>query len=284
MANTNRRTPSAPLPLRPSSRLLEDAMPLLRPWHWLTAPKSIGIERVPERGPLLFVGNHTIFGVLDAPMMFYELYTKRGIVLRALGDHLHFRIPVWGEFLRRFGVVDGTRGNCAALMRAHASILVFPGGGREVAKRKGEKYKLIWKTRVGFARMAIRFGCPIVPFAAVGAEEAFDIVLDANDLMASPLGAILDRLGVRDDVLMPIVRGIGPTPLPRPERLYFHFSPPIDTQRYHGRHQDDAVCFALRREVEHAVRRGIRLLRAEQQRDPERHLLPRLIAQLRRGG
>ena len=166
-------------------------------------------------------------------------------------------------------------------MRAHESILVFPGGGREVAKRKGEKYALIWKNRVGFAHMAIRFGCPIVPFAAVGAEEAFDILLDANDLMASPLGAILERLGVRGDVIMPIVKGIGPTPLPRPERLYFYFGAPIDTRRYKGRHQDTEACFAVRREVERVVRRGIRVLRTEQQRDPERHLLPRLIKQLR---
>jgi len=258
-------------------------MRLFRPWHWLTAPKSIGIEQVPDRGPLLFVGNHTIFGVLDAPMMFYELYSKRGIYLRALGDHLHFRVPVWGDLLSRFGVVDGTRENCALLMRARQSILVFPGGGREVAKRKGEKYKLIWKNRTGFARMAIRFGCPIVPFAAVGAEEAFDILLDADDLMASPLGAILARLGVRSDVILPIAKGIGPTPLPRPERLYFHFGAPIDTQRYQRRYQDDAACLALRHEVERAVRRGIRVLRAEQQRDPERHLIPRLIKQLRPG-
>jgi len=180
--------------------------------------------------------------------------------------------------------VDGTRENCARLMRARQSILVFPGGGREVAKRKGEKYKLIWKNRTGFARMAIRYGCPIVPFAAVGAEEAFDILLDADDLMASPLGAILDRLGVRRDVILPIAKGIGPTPLPRPERLYFYFGAPIDTQRYQRRYQDDTACFALRNDVERAVRGGIRLLRAEQRRDPERHLVPRLIKQLRRAG
>jgi hypothetical protein len=34
-------------------------------------------------------------------------------------------------------------------------VLVYPGGGREVAKRKGEKYQLLWKERVGFARLAI---------------------------------------------------------------------------------------------------------------------------------
>lgn len=252
-------------------------MRFFRAWYWLTAPKSIGIEQVPDRGPLLVVGNHTLFGVLDAPMMLYELYAKRGIFLRSLGDHRHFQVPIWRDLLRSYGVVDGTRENCARLMQAHESILVFPGGGREVAKRKGEKYKLIWKNRVGFARMAIRFGCPIVPFAAVGAEEAFDILIDANEILASPLGAILKRFGVDPDVIIPIAR-----PLPRPERLYFYFGPAIDTRRYQGRYQDDEACFAVRREVERAVRRGIRILRAEQRRDPERHLLPRLIKQLRR--
>ena len=272
-----KRAPALPpLPPPPSKRAIEETMRIFRPWHWLTAPKSIGIEQVPDRGPLLFAGNHTIFGVLDAPMMLFELYAKRGIFLRSLGDHLHFRIPLWRDVLLSYGVVDGTRENCAQLMQAGESILVFPGGGREVAKRKGEKYKLIWKNRVGFARMAIRFGCPIVPFAAVGAEEAFDILIDANEILASPLGAVLKRFGVDPDVIMPIAR-----PMPRPERLYFYYGPPIDTQRYKGRYQDDEACFAVRHEVEGAVRRGIRILRAEQRRDPERHLLPRLIKQLR---
>jgi 1-acyl-sn-glycerol-3-phosphate acyltransferase len=271
---------AARLPRHPSRRTIAEAVQYSAPWHWLTSPQSYGLEHVPQKGPLLFVGNHTIFGVLDAPMLVLELYTKRGIFLRALGDHLHFRIPLWRDLLRRYGVVDGTRENCARLMRAGESILVFPGGGREVAKRRGEKYQLIWGHRIGFARLAIRFRCPIVPFAAVGAEEAFDILVDANDVLDSPLGAMLERLGARTDVIMPIVKGIGPTPLPRPERLYFYFPPPIDTRKYAGRYRDDAACYALRREVERAIRRGIRFLQAKQRADPERHLIPRLIRQL----
>lgn len=42
-------------------------------------------------------------------------------------------------------MVLGTPENCAALMQAGQSILVFPGGGREVMRRKGEAYRLIWK-------------------------------------------------------------------------------------------------------------------------------------------
>jgi hypothetical protein len=41
------------------------------------------------------------------------------------------------------------------LMRDGASILVFPGGAREAFERRGERYRLIWDGRTGFARLAI---------------------------------------------------------------------------------------------------------------------------------
>ena len=37
-------------------------------------------------------------------------------------------------------------------MERGEAILVFPGGGREVMKRKDEDYVLIWKERLGFVR------------------------------------------------------------------------------------------------------------------------------------
>ena len=104
----------------------------------LAAPHVQGIENIPESRPLLFVGNHSIFGVLDPPLLFAELYERKGIVLRSLGDHLHFQIPGWRDLLFACGAVDGTPEACGALMAARECVLVFPGGGREVAKRKGE--------------------------------------------------------------------------------------------------------------------------------------------------
>ena len=32
------------------------------------------------------------------------------------------------------------------------NVLLFPGGGREVVKRRGEMYKLLWKDEVDFVR------------------------------------------------------------------------------------------------------------------------------------
>lgn len=258
------------------------AFKLLEPWRRLTSPVYVGMENIPSSRPLLFVGNHTIFGMLDSPLLVAEVYRRHGFLLRGLGDHAHFQVPVWRDFLTQFGVVDGTRENCDRLMREGEAVLVFPGGAREVAKRRGEKYRLMWKERLGFARLAIRHRCAIVPFAAVGAEDAYDIVIDGNDVMASPLGKLLALFQVRPEAIMPLARGLGPTPLPRPERFYFSFAPPVATDSYQGREDDEAACRHLRDRVRGAVEAGIASLIEKRAADPERSLLGRVTRRLRR--
>jgi 1-acyl-sn-glycerol-3-phosphate acyltransferase len=239
----------------------------------------VDLDKVPRERPLLFVGNHTIYGVLDIPLLFAELYRAHGIILRSLGDHLHFRLPLWRDLLTMFGAVDGTPATCAALMRRGEPILVFPGGGREVAKRRGEAYTLIWKERLGFARLALQHGCTIVPFAAVGVEDAFTIRLDADDLLATPVGRWLASRGVRGDVIPPLATGVGLTPLPRPQRLYFKILDPIPTGPPSGPNTPTrARCVALRDQVRDAVERGLRDLRDTQRDDPRSVRWPRLFA------
>lgn len=242
---------------RPSGREIELALAMLEPWRRVTRPTFVGLDRIPAERPLLFVGNHTLFGMLDVPLLFAELYQRQGIFLRALGDHGHFKIPVWRDFLTRFGTVDGTRENCAALMEQGEAVLVFPGGGREVAKRKGEKYALLWKERLGFARMAIAHGCTVVPFAAVGVEEMFDIVLDADDLLQTPLGQALRKLGLREDVVPPIARGVGPTPFPRRAPIHFEIRDPVPARDFGTDPDDSEAARALRDAVKASVQAGI---------------------------
>lgn len=265
---------------RPSASEIAAAKLLLEPWQLLTAPKFYGIEHIPKRRPFLLVGNHTLMGVLDVPLMIFGLYEQRGVLVRSLGDHLHFRVPLWRDLLMRFGTVDGTRENCEELMRAGESILVFPGGGREVFKHKGESYHLIWKNRIGFAALAIKHGYPIVPFAAVGAEECYDILIDSDEMRHSPIGPLLERLAPRPDEIPPVVRGIGL--LPRPQRFYFYFGSPIDTKRYAGKHGDQSACLHLRDRVQKVVERGIAFLQRERSRDPQSALPARLIGLLDR--
>lgn len=253
---------------------------LLRPWEMLTDPVFHGTDLIPDSGPCLFVGNHTIFGLLDLPLHVLHEQRERGLFLRGLAEKAHYKVPVWRDFLSRFGAVDGTRENARALLRDGEAVLVLPGGGREVAKRKGERYELIWKQRMGFARLAIEARCPIVPFAAVGGEETYDILVDADSALMTPVRAAFERLGGRTELLFPLARGFAGTPLPRPERFYFAFGEPIDTERYGGRHEDGRATRGLRDRTRRAVEDRIDFLLAERQSDPDRDLLARIRSAL----
>ncbi len=255
----------------------EIALRALTPLRVLHSPRCIGIENIPAEGPFLLVGNHTVFGLLDAPLMLAEIYEQRGRFLRSLGDHAHYSIPGWRDLLNRYGTVRGTRENCAELMDGGEPILVFPGGGREVMKRKGEKYRLIWKERIGFVAMAAAHDYPIVPFGSVGAEEAFDIHLDGDSPLMAPARAVAKLLTGRADMVPPIATGIGPTMWPRPERFYFGFGAPIGSAATDP--EDLAGLRRLREVVRGGVESEIAKLLLLREGDPERYP----PARLRRG-
>lgn len=95
----------------------------------------------------------------------------------------------------------------------------------------------MWKDSPDFVRMATRCRAIIVPFAAVGGDDAYDIALDTDEILSHPVLGPLARHVLRsyaprlspEDVVVPIskVPGLGvpsAVPLPRIERLYFRYS------------------------------------------------------------
>jgi len=254
--------------------------------RWYFAPEYLHLERADAHRPTLFVGNHSVYGVLDVMLFADGLYRERGICLRMLADRNHFKIPVWRDFVVQTGAVHGTRANCAALMRRGEHILVFPGGAREVFKHKGEAYRLIWKERLGFVQLAIEHGYPITPYATVGAEEAFDVLLDSGDYMNTPLGRYLRESGLAQRYLRggeefpPLVRGLGPSVIPRPEKLYFSVGKPIETARYRAQSQDPAVLQRVRGRVARSLDQLIAELRERRTRDTGQGIVRQMLNRL----
>ncbi len=256
---------------------------LYTPLRAYFSPKYYGLDHVSADRPTLFVANHTIYGLIDTALLAAELVLNKGIRFRGLADTLHFTVPGWSDFLRRGGAVIGTRENCDRLMEAGQHVLVFPGGGREVTRRRGEAYKLIWKNRTGFIRLALKHGYTITPVAQVGVEDAYDVIIDADDIMASPLGTLLKRTGIakkymrNGDMIFPLARGLGLTMLPRPERLYFSFGRPIDTSPYAHSEDSEALRLELRAKVARAVNDEIRKLLHIREQDTDKGLLRRIL-------
>lgn len=251
----------------------------LRWLHLLTRPMFLGEEQIPAERPLLFVGNHTLAGIVDVPQLFFRLYREHGIFLRSLGEKAHWGIPVWRDLLTRFGAVDGNRENASALFEAGHSILVFPGGAREAFKTEDQRYQLLWGKRVGFARLALRHGVTIQPFATVGADDVWHVLADQREVLDSPLGTVLRMAGFREEIVPPLMRGQGPLGLPGVRRQYFRFLPPVTTRQHDGR-EDDDTAWEVRRQVEASITAGMQDLLEVRAQDPDsnwRHVVARRL-------
>ncbi len=218
-------------------------------------PEFFGLEHLDREKPALYVTNHNVLGLLDGTLWTAEIYREKGIFPRSLVDNFHYQIPGWRNLAENLGFVRGSRENCAAMMKNREHITVYPGGAREASKRRGEKYRLIWKKRTGFARMAIEHGYDIIPVAQVGAEESYDVVMGADEIMESKFGEWLREKGIAQkylkdgDTMFPLARGLAFTPLPRPEKQYYAFGPRISTDGYNGK-TDDGTLWELRSTVE----------------------------------
>jgi len=117
----------------------------------------------------LFVANH--IDLLDA----FIIYASVPQLVRGIELESHFRIPFYGWLMKALGNVgvpgtessDSYRRLVADTNRSldrGISLAVFPEGTRT---RTG----LVGPFHVGFFRLAIRLGCPIVPVSIVGAYE-----------------------------------------------------------------------------------------------------------------
>ncbi|BDA40991.1 probable acyltransferase-like protein At1g54570, chloroplastic [Coccomyxa sp. Obi] len=275
----------------------EEALRLLGPLRNLVAPVVRGAENIPdgavEQRACLFVGNHTRFGLYDLPFLMYELYL-RGHKVRGLAHRAHWSGLPTGRFFERFGAVPASPRAAYKLLKQGDSVLLFPGGGREVNKLKGQEYQLLWREQPDFVRMAAKLNALIIPFSAVGGDDAFDLALDTREILENPILGPLSRGALErvapgldpEEAVPPLTRGLfglpSPIALPKLERIYFRFMAPIDPNEDLCSLDDMDACMGTYERVRHSVEDGIQQLLAEREVDPERDLGPRLLGQAAR--
>jgi 1-acyl-sn-glycerol-3-phosphate acyltransferase len=127
--------------------------------------------------------------------------------------------------------VVGAPETARELMRHGEPILVFPGGGREIPKFKGEENTLRWQGRAGFARLSVENDYPIVPVGLIGGDDMYRSLTTRDGLWGRLSKGLTEKLSGRADMAMPIMHGIGPTMIPRPQRMYLRFGAPIETTK-----------------------------------------------------
>ncbi len=176
--------------------------------------ESFGLENVPEQRALL-VANHSgqipIDGAIIGSSLFLDHSPPR--VVRAMIEKWAVSLPFASTFFNKVGQVVGVPENARRLLEMNELLLVFPEGVRGISKPFSQRYQL-QDFGLGFMRLAIETGTPIVPVAVVGAEEQY-INLGNLEWAARALG--IPAFPVVPQILVPG----GQLPLPTKYRIYY---------------------------------------------------------------
>ncbi|KAI0564143.1 hypothetical protein FGB62_30g312 [Gracilaria domingensis] len=267
------------------SEAIEEGRRVFEPWRKAICPKVVGKSNVEKalkvaqsgkgNRPVLFVGNHGMLGIMDTSLIYMEILDLlNGDRLRPLADQIHFGLYSrvsngrWDNFIKTLGAVKASPLSFYRLLAAGDRILLFPGGAREVCRRRGERNQIFWDSELDFLRPAAKFNALIVPFSAVGADDAVNIVLDGQELQKLPvLGPGIRRFLKRNELSVANVMPLTTTP-PRLDRFYFKFHEPIDTESIEP--SDISTCREVYKRVKQDVENGISELVIERERDPQR--------------
>lgn len=232
-----------------------------------------GVEHLPREGRFLLVGNHTQAGV-EVVMIPYFVRRAIGFRVRPLADRNFGRIGgLPGDLLAACGAVVGAPESARELMRHNEPILVFPGGAREIAKFKGEENTLRWQGRAGFARLSVENDYPIVPVGLVGGDDVYRSLAARGGRWDRLSQGLSHRLSGRSDMAMPLIRGIGPTLIPRPQRMYLRFAAPIDTAKP-ARISTDQWVDTIKQRTQESLEQILADLAEIRAQDPYRRLSP----------
>ncbi|MGV9546654.1 lysophospholipid acyltransferase family protein [Nocardia beijingensis] len=208
-----------------------------------------GLERIPEEGPVLLVGNHSGGNVSPEVLVTTLAFVRRFGPRRPFFQLAHDMVmayPVIGSLLRRFGTVNANPGNAEQVLRDGAAVLVYPGGDWEVHRPTWEEDRIDFAGRTGFLRLAWDQRVPIVPVVNIGAQQS-QLVLTRGDRIARLLR--LDRMlrlkVFPISIALPWGLNIGDLAghLPLPSKITVEFLDPIDLREAMGAELDPQAAY-----------------------------------------
>jgi 1-acyl-sn-glycerol-3-phosphate acyltransferase len=176
---------------------------LLR-WYSALAPiyrrylsvSVFGAEHLPTYSRGMVIGNHSGGIGADVSMLSMALLMNDPPRLaHAMAEYFFNTKPYMGMMLNRVGHLTGLPQHARLLLEDERLVVAFPEGARGALKPYSKRYQL-QRFGSGFMRLALVNRAPIIPFAFIGAEEAFPILarLDATSWLGMPPMPIAPQL------------------------------------------------------------------------------------------
>jgi 1-acyl-sn-glycerol-3-phosphate acyltransferase len=144
-----------------------------------------GFDRIPQDGPVLFVGNHSGGNMTPDSLVFMLAFNTYFGVERpvyALAHALVTAFPVVGTIGRKWGIITADPEIAKSALGRGACVLVYPGGDVETHRPWSARNEVRFDGRKGFLRLAHETGVPIVPVVSVGGQETFLPLTDGRRL------------------------------------------------------------------------------------------------------
>ena len=135
-----------------------------------------------------------------------------------------FRIPLFREFLLLMGWREASEDMVDRMLRAGGSCIVLPGGVAEMVELDSSREELHCPPALGFVRLAMKHGVPILPLYCFGETQLF-----RTHTCLMPLRR---RIAARARIGIPFLSGRFGTvglPLPLPTRYAVVVGAPVHT-------------------------------------------------------
>ena len=114
---------------------------------------------------------------------------------------------------------------------------------------------------------------PIVPVGLVGGDDVYKSLVTRDSVLGRLSRTVSAKLTGDADVAMPLMRGVGLTLIPRPQRMYLRFGEPIETTKPKRVSTEDWVA-SVRTNTQQSLEAILTELLAIRKHDPFRELNP----------
>lgn len=139
-------------------------------WHGY---EVCNIENIPRNSPALLIYYHGAVPI-DVYYLIAKICILRNRLIHTVADHFLFKIPGFSIIAEGMNVIPGTVQTCSEVLKDNNLLAISPGGVYEA--QFSHSYELMWKKRLGFAKVAIEAKVPIIPIFTENLREAFRAV------------------------------------------------------------------------------------------------------------